>query len=405
MVKRENMMWLVKDGDIPETGTCKYAESCPKVRKCADSLVDQEKELQRKSVLKVVSNLLRHLDLADGLNDVLEERIDRKSKSADPANADTWKATTVGHLDQQWLGNWIISKTQVTGNMLEKAKAWEPDVCTHLFSYMNNVTNGLSLPDECESKLITALAFNRRWESQGKRLEGYTDKQLFDDRGSVLWLEVGPYELVWNNESKLATAVKHNASGHVAEIKLSEAKIDTDYLLEFGYRRRSRSTGQRHLEAHSRGAVQQEAGPLRREEHRRQVEDLQRHREGVLGTAREALGRGEDRADDGERLQLQGCGEGPGGCGPECGEGQGGVGEAERGANDSSPGLDQGALGRLGGAWSRDGRSADRGVGERVRVEGWLTAQGSGSTACCVRMRALGAFMRGASLRAHAGFS
>lgn len=48
---------MLKDCDLPESKLCRFAETCPKIQKTNDTIVDQERELQRKNVMKVIETL------------------------------------------------------------------------------------------------------------------------------------------------------------------------------------------------------------------------------------------------------------------------------------------------------------------------------------------------------------
>lgn len=233
MTKRSSF-WMIKDADMPDSKLCRFAEACPKIQKTNDSIIDQERELQRKNVMKVIDAMMRAPDIAGSIYDVVEERVNRlKEQQSAATTGGTWKVSTVGHLDENWIATWIMSKASVTRQALEKAKVWEPDTCRHLFAYMNNVTNGLSLPDECNSKQITSLAFDKRWESQGRRLGKLGDTAIFDSNGNVQWNKIGPYELVFGNDGKM-TMVRHRGSGDETNAP-PEVSITREYALEFGY--------------------------------------------------------------------------------------------------------------------------------------------------------------------------
>lgn len=217
MTKRLNF-WMVKDSEVPASGLCKYADARPTVRKTNDSIVAQERELQRNSLMKVIDGLSRHPDLASSLDNILEERIDRKAVDEKAIESGpTWEVSTVGALDENWAGAWIMGKTRKSKTVIERAKNYEPEVVRHHFAYMNNVTNGLSLQEECLSKQVTSLAFDKRWASQGERLNGISDAAVFGADGQVKRLDIGHYQLVSGANNKV-TKVVHKAFAHEAAV-------------------------------------------------------------------------------------------------------------------------------------------------------------------------------------------
>ena len=220
--------WAVKPADMPEGRPCKYATLVPKVQKTGVKGSHEDAMLVRLDVVAGVDLLMRHPQHAGAFVSWMKLRLEREAANATLATGDTLlKVDSLGKLDEVWLAKWLVSRSKLTKQGLERARLGDPKAIVNLTCLELNTLPSLHLPDECTNVEVLSMTLSYRAETQGGRLKGVKDDSV-SATGLVDYVRIGVYEVVWREG--LAVAFKHRPTGDIADCP-PHVVINEDFCL------------------------------------------------------------------------------------------------------------------------------------------------------------------------------
>lgn len=226
MVKRTT--WQAREADLPVGSPPKFASSGPKIKPSGDTAVDQEHEVLRKDLVRVIDFLLHNPEHIQPAKVWLQCRIDRLAAER-PESEQLKDASTLSKLMtyEKFVVSALLWHTQLTKAELEQVKSWGGDAIKHMFLYLFEAFPGLVLPHDMQS--VANTEFDMRIASVGNRLKKVALKKGVLLDGTVVWSDIGPYRLETNNG--IVVNIHHRFSGEEA-IPPDNVKSTNDFAVE-----------------------------------------------------------------------------------------------------------------------------------------------------------------------------
>lgn len=210
MVKRA-ICWQAREADLPVGSPSKFASSCPAIKPSGDTAVDQEHEVYRKDLVRLIDLLLHYLEHIQPAKGWLHCRMGHLATER-PKWEQFKDASALSKLmtDEKFVISVLLRHTDLTKAELEQVKSCDGGAIKHMFLYLFEASPGLALPQDMQSKQVANTAFDMCIASVGNRLKKVALKKGVLALCTVVWSDIGPYRLETNNG--VVVKIRHRPS-------------------------------------------------------------------------------------------------------------------------------------------------------------------------------------------------
>lgn len=208
-----------------------YAERLPPPRKTGDELVDCDSTARHDMLKQIVSECLDDDSHVPLLFSTLRKRITAQHQTDGVESSQRFKAlTTFKSIEQEWLVEWIVSRSDLIVTDLVGARTHDQDAVPILASWMTQLPLMMKLPSDLFIKVVMKRLLDDRDQKCGHRAQTFKSRGGLKPDGSLNLLQMS-YRPDFTADGHL-TKLTH-CSG--ASIDVSDTMITSRWVLADNY--------------------------------------------------------------------------------------------------------------------------------------------------------------------------
>lgn len=187
-------------GKGDDSTTTPYARQAPKFKKTGNAHFDNESDMRRKSLVRIISRLQENPEIVLQVEQYVMKCLDLDTRTV-PGADDKWDRTVVStmRLPKYWCAKWLAQNDTSTGqkltqSVLDLMDSKDNKNIKRLFNMVTMTLPTTPLPHKArESKILCSQLWTARLREVGDFLRGWAVKAVDPTTGIVSWTKGGAY--------------------------------------------------------------------------------------------------------------------------------------------------------------------------------------------------------------------